>query len=191
MSKADNLHDFLQDVSDAIKEKKGSTEPINAQSFSEEIRNLPSGGEVAILAANMVSNGGGVAQIKNLVISEGVTMIDYRAFLGLQNLVKISLPNSITNFGVQAFQDCISLASLKVPPKIKNIQNMVFYGCKGLELVDCREVEQIPTLGSSVFANTNANLKIVVPDSLYNSWIASTNWSALASKIVKASEYVE
>ena len=44
MSKADNLHDFLQDVSDAIKEKKGSSEPINAQSFSEEIRNLPSGG---------------------------------------------------------------------------------------------------------------------------------------------------
>lgn len=44
MAKDNNLYDFLQDVAGAIKEKKGSTEPINAQDFSEEIRNLPSGG---------------------------------------------------------------------------------------------------------------------------------------------------
>ena len=43
MSKDNNLHDFLQDVADAIKEKKGSNEPINAQNFAEEIKNLPSG----------------------------------------------------------------------------------------------------------------------------------------------------
>ena len=44
MAKDNNLHDFLQDVANAIKEKKGTTDPINAQDFSEEIRNLPSGG---------------------------------------------------------------------------------------------------------------------------------------------------
>lgn len=43
MSKDDNLHDFLQDVADAIKEKKGSNDAINAQSFADEIKNLPSG----------------------------------------------------------------------------------------------------------------------------------------------------
>ena len=43
MSKDNNLHDFLQDVADAIKEKKGSNEPINAQNFADEIKNLPSG----------------------------------------------------------------------------------------------------------------------------------------------------
>ncbi len=44
MSKDNNLHDFLQDVADAIKEKKGSNDAINAQDFSDEIKNLPSGG---------------------------------------------------------------------------------------------------------------------------------------------------
>lgn len=43
MSKDNNLHDFLQDVADAIKEKKGSNDAINAQDFSDEIKNLPSG----------------------------------------------------------------------------------------------------------------------------------------------------
>lgn len=42
MSKQDNLTDFLTDVADAIREKKGSSEKINPQNFSEEIKNLPS-----------------------------------------------------------------------------------------------------------------------------------------------------
>ena len=44
MSKDNNLHDFLQDVADAIREKKGSNAKINAQNFASEIKNLPSGG---------------------------------------------------------------------------------------------------------------------------------------------------
>ena len=43
MGKNNNLHDFLVDVADAIREKKGTSEPINPQEFSNEIKNLPSG----------------------------------------------------------------------------------------------------------------------------------------------------
>ena len=41
---AETIVELLTDVADAIREKKGSTEKINAQSFADEIRNLPSGG---------------------------------------------------------------------------------------------------------------------------------------------------
>lgn len=40
MSKNNNLGDFLKDLANAIREKKGSTELINPQNFSDEIRNL-------------------------------------------------------------------------------------------------------------------------------------------------------
>lgn len=40
---AENIVELLTDVADAIREKKGSNEPINAQSFADEIKNLPSG----------------------------------------------------------------------------------------------------------------------------------------------------
>ena len=46
MSKADNLKDFLTDVADAIRAKKGSTNLINPQDFSSEIASLPSGLEI-------------------------------------------------------------------------------------------------------------------------------------------------
>ena len=40
MSKQDNLTDFLTDVADAIRTKKGTTEKINPQNFSEEIKSI-------------------------------------------------------------------------------------------------------------------------------------------------------
>lgn len=40
MSKNNNLGDFLKDLANAIREKKGSTDLINPQNFSDEIRNL-------------------------------------------------------------------------------------------------------------------------------------------------------
>lgn len=44
MGKENNLHDYLSDLADAIREKKGTTDPINAQDFSEEIRSIAAGG---------------------------------------------------------------------------------------------------------------------------------------------------
>ena len=46
MSKADNLKDFLTDVANAIRAKKGSTDLINPQNFSAEIAALSGGLEV-------------------------------------------------------------------------------------------------------------------------------------------------
>ena len=43
MAKTDNLTDFLTDVANAIREKKGTTEPINPQNFSDEIASIKSG----------------------------------------------------------------------------------------------------------------------------------------------------
>lgn len=40
MAKNDNLTDFLTDVADAIREKKGTTEKINPQEFSNEIASI-------------------------------------------------------------------------------------------------------------------------------------------------------
>ena len=44
MARTNNLTDFLTDVADAIKNKKGDDTPILASEFDTEITNLPSGG---------------------------------------------------------------------------------------------------------------------------------------------------
>lgn len=44
MAKNDNLTDFLTDVANAIREKKGTSNLINPQNFSDEIKSIESGG---------------------------------------------------------------------------------------------------------------------------------------------------
>jgi hypothetical protein len=55
---------------------------------------------------------------------------------------------------------------------------------------DFREFKSVPTLSDiSAFSNIPSDCKIVVPDSLYDTWIAATNWSTYSSNIVKASTF--
>ena len=64
-----------------------------------------------------------------------------------------------------------------------------FNGCTALELVDFSEAIAIPNLGGNSFTNTNETFKIIVPDALYNDWIAYGYWVSVASHIVAKSDY--
>ena len=48
MAKNNNLTDFLTDVANAIRAKKGTTAKINPQDFSSEIASIPAGGSAAV-----------------------------------------------------------------------------------------------------------------------------------------------
>ena len=66
----------------------------------------------------------------------------------------------------------------------------MFAECTSLELVDMTGSIGVPTLSNvNNFSNTNDTYKIVVPDSLYDTWIAATNWSSIASHIMKKSDW--
>ena len=91
------------------------------------------------------------------------------------------------------FSDCTSLVNA---PKLSAINlaaysmcNM-FNGCTSLELVDMTGSIGVPTLSNvNNFSNTNDTYKIVVPDSLYDTWIVTTNWASIASHIMKKSDW--
>ena len=51
MAKDNNLKDFLIDVADAIREKKGTTDLINPQDFSAEIASIETGGGAVVASA--------------------------------------------------------------------------------------------------------------------------------------------
>jgi hypothetical protein len=57
---------------------------------------------------------------------------------------------------------------------------------------DFSKHESVPTLeATSAFKSIPSDCKIVVPDALYDEWIAATNWSTYAANIVKSSEFTE
>ena len=88
------------------------------------------------------------------------------------------------------FYNCTSLKRIKMNASSGNWGTHMFNGCTSLELVDMTGSTGVPQLSNvNNFANTNDTYKIVVPDSLYDNWIAATNWASIASHIMKQSDW--
>ena len=87
------------------------------------------------------------------------------------------------------FNACSSLLSVKLPA-VTEISGSAFQDCTKCVLYDFRDIAAIPTLkGTGAFRGINANCQIVVPDALYDDWIAASNWSAYADYTVRESDY--
>jgi hypothetical protein len=105
-------------------------------------------------------------------------------------LRKLILPNALTEVRDYAFDYCSSLASVIFPNALTKIYARAFEYCYGMALYDFSALEAVPTLSNTnAFANIPSDCKIIVPDALYDTWIAATNWSTYASKIIKKSEW--
>ena len=151
--------------------------------------------------------------LRKVEIGGSVTSIGGYAFQTCTSLQSISIPNSVTSIVNYAFQYCASLQSVVIPDSVTSVEVYALYNCPSLQIVimpnsvtsirvyalynlysiayiDFSLCNTIPTLSSSVsIGNLNAGTKIIVPDNLYDEWIVATNWTGLASKIVKNSEY--
>ena len=88
------------------------------------------------------------------------------------------------------FNGCTSLKRIKMNASSGKWGTYMFYGCTSLELVDMTGSIGVPTLSNvNNFSSTNDTYKIVVPDSLYDTWINATNWASIASHIMKKSDW--
>ena len=92
---------------------------------------------------------------------------------------------SLNSLSTAAYKQCSGLLTAIIRNKITSIPQKVFQGCSSLKRVDLSTHETIPTLANvDAFPSTNTNLQIKVSESLIDDWKATTNWSALADKIV-------
>jgi hypothetical protein len=130
--------------------------------------------------------------LKRIDIGNGVTSIGDYIFQNCHSLASIVIPNSVTSIGNNAFYNCYSLASIVIPNSATSIGSQAFYGCSGMVFYDFRTHTSVPTLlSTNAFSLIASDCKIVVPDALYDTWIAETNWSSssVSKYIVKASEF--
>lgn len=147
------------------------------------------------------------------IIPQDITSIVDRAFIYRGQLIEAIIPDSCTKIGVAAFNFCCGLKRLRlpeglteiardafgrlyslkgvldIPPSVSKIGNYAFSGTSYLDGFNFSRHTSIPTLSAtSAFPS---NIKLIVPDALYDQWIAATNWASLKARIVKASEFVE
>lgn len=121
-------------------------------------------------------------------------------FNGCTSLEYVDLSNlestSTGAFGSYMFNGCTSLKVVRLTKLMKagiSLAATAFQGCTSLEAVDFSKASGVPTLtissGNHAFSTAGSIYRIVVPDSLYDTWIATTGWSTIADHIVKSSEF--
>lgn len=193
MAKNDNLKDFLTDVADAIRAKKGTTDLINPQNFHNEILSIGSNTDDFIDSTGLGKN-----SIKKIIIPNGVESIDNRAYFEW-SVESIILPDSILKVGISAFygtklheliippkvsiyeyeltQNCSLLSKVFIPEGIIQISAYAFKNCISLPRVDLPS--SILYIENQAFFGCTSLKTIVInattPPSLSNSQVFSSN----------------
>ena len=133
MARTDTLGHFLTDVADAIREKKGSSDTIQASDFDTEIENLPSSG-VNELISRTSSNY--VVDWQRLTIPDTITILN-DLFSGAKKftvLPKFGFNNNITSVS-SLYASCTALTTVDMSDwNISNVTDMssIFNGCSAL-----------------------------------------------------------
>ena len=128
--------------------------------------------------------------LEKISISKNATSLGSSIFSGCYLLQDIVIPNETTTIKSLSFEDCYTLKNMVLPNKIQTIEAQAFKNCYGMKYYDFTKHTSIPTLANTnAFTSIPSDCKIVVPDSLYSTWIAESNWTSYANYIIKESDY--
>lgn len=129
MAKNNNLQDFVTDIADAIREKKGTEDKINPQDFADEIRDIHE--EVDMFGLSTI----GFTKVKDAWIKENI--------IYAQQLAEQWDPNGTTPLLFQNNQKLLFLPALKFNAPINT--TYMFENCYGLVAI---ANESIPITGN-------------------------------------------
>ena len=145
-----------------------------------------------IIIPNSVVTVGGQAfrsmySLKKVKFSSAMTSIPYALFQYENAINEYKIPSNIINIGQQAFAQNYNLVKIEFLGSVTTIGSVPFQGCQGLKKITFLNCTTVPTIPANSIPTVD-DLQIVVPDALYEDWIATSGWDTYASYIVKASE---
>lgn len=132
--------------------------------------------------------------LDRLCLPDGITALANYLIREGHSLVEAYLPESITTIGTSDFINCPMLKEIYMPSEVITIAATAFQGCTSLGFIDCRDSAAAITLSAATALDSiDFNGAVVVPDDLYNAWIAKSYWKVqpLKACIIKASEYIK
>lgn len=105
----------------------------------------------------------GVSSIISVSVGERVSLGDY-AFRTCYFLQFITIPNTVTSFGISNFYSCESLRSLTIPSGVTSIGNGAFNTCTGLRSVSIPN--SLTSIGIQLFSACYSLRSITIPNSI-------------------------
>lgn len=108
---------------------------------------------------------------------------------GAYSLKKVKIASNVSQINSSSFNNCYSLEKVLCLGNIRSISYKAFQNCYSLVYIDFRNNTNIPSTSNTMFDNVPTDCKIIVPDNLYDSWVANTNWTTWASQIIRVSDW--
>ena len=125
------------------------------------------------------------ADIKAVVIDNGVSSIGHYAFQSCTNMTSVSIPNSVTSIGFDAFVNCSSLMSVSIPNSVTSIGHDAFALCSSLTSVSIPS--SVTSINSCLFRQCSSLTSVFIPNSVTRiEERAFENCSSLMSVIINA-----
>ncbi len=109
-------------------------------------------------AKNVYCNGDKIVAV---TVPEGVKALNY-TFYGFQDLIRVTLPGSLTAIGGSAFSNCGSLTRLDIPDGVTSIGSFAFSGCSALASVSIPE--SVSSIGSGAFHECKRLTSVAIPE---------------------------
>ncbi|MBO5896732.1 MAG: leucine-rich repeat domain-containing protein [Clostridia bacterium] len=103
--------------------------------------------------------------VKDIVIPEGVSIIEDYAFLGCESIETLELGYDVEEIGLYAFQNCVNLKSVKVNDAMGLVSAGAFKGCSSLESIDFSE-STLAMVGYEAFADCTSLKEIKLAETL-------------------------
>lgn len=123
------------------------------------------------------------ADIRKIVVQNGVTSIGDYAFYGCENVTSVTLPGTVTQIGKLAFYGCKGLTSLELPELVAVVEDYAFAKASGLKTITFHG--SAPLFGAGIFADVNADARCPAGDSSWTdtvrqSYTGSIRWSGVS-----------
>ena len=104
------------------------------------------------------------ADIKEVVIEDGVTNIGACAFKDYKNITSVTIPNSVESIDYRAFYGCYALQSITIPNSVTTIEGDAFCNCKNLASVTISN--SVETIEANTFSGCESLTSVDIPNSV-------------------------
>lgn len=111
-------------------------------------------------AQNIRLNG---SKIASVTVPEGVTELKY-TFYGFKDLIRVTLPKSLTGIGEGTFSNCSSLNDITIPDGVTTIGDRAFLECSSL--ASATIPGSVAAIGNFAFSDCSRLTDVTIPSSV-------------------------